>query len=397
MSAAESPYPAPQTPGALAARYQLGLDRIVKLDANESPWGPPPAARAAVARLLATDGGAALGGMGRYPDALSTDLRAALADYTGVPAQGIVVGNGSDEIIQLLIEAFVGPGDAVIVSEPTFSVYGALARRAGARVVDVGRDEQWRTLPDAVASAMDAQTRLVFLCAPNNPTGTPLDRATFDAALARADELADGHAGAGPIIVVDEAYYEIGALAGDPRAWTAAPVVATESTHGRVVVLRTFSKLFGLAGLRMGYGLCALEVAARLLALRAPYNANLAGQVAALAALGDLAWLRERAGELVNERERLGRALTERLGLCVWPSAANFLLVDVTPDVTGSAARLRRGETLWRALLSHGVLIRRPMGPRLAGLLRVTVGLPEQNEAFCAALAASLTAVRRQA
>lgn len=397
MNTVESTYLAPPTPGLLAARYQLALDRIIKLDANESPWGAPPAARAAVARLGAADGSAALGGVGRYPDALSADLRAALADYTGVPSQGIVVGNGSDELIQLLIEAFVSSGDAVIVSEPTFSVYGALARRAGAHVVDVGRDDQWRTTSEAVASAMNDRTRLVFLCAPNNPTGTPLDRATLDTALARAEALAHGRAGSGPIIVVDEAYYEIGALAGDPRAWTAAPVIATQSAQGRVVALRTFSKLFGLAGLRVGYGLCAPEVAARLLARKAPYNVNLAGQVAALAALGELAWLRERAVALAQERERLARTLTERHGLCVWPSAANFLLVDVAPDLTGEPAREQRGEALWQALLARGVLTRHLTGPRLDGMLRVTIGLPEQNDAFCAALEASLGAVRSQA
>ncbi|HEX8983439.1 MAG TPA: aminotransferase class I/II-fold pyridoxal phosphate-dependent enzyme, partial [Ktedonobacterales bacterium] len=187
------------------------------------------------------------------------------------------------------------------------------------------------------------------------------------------------------LIVVDEAYYEIGALAGDARAWTAAPLLA--SAGNRLVVLRTFSKLFGLAGLRVGYGLCSPEIAGRLQALKAPYNVNIVGQIAALAALSDLDWLRERAQLLVTERERVARTLMDQHGLRVWPSAANFLLVEVAPDVAEPTASEQRRDKLWQALLTGGILTRRLTGPRLEGVLRVTIGLPEQNDAFCAALA----------
>ena len=209
-------------------------------------------ARAAL-RAFADADGATFGAAGRYPDATARSLRAALARYTGVAQERIVVGNGSDEIIQLLVEVLIEQGDEVIVSDPTFSVYAVMALRRGARIVDIPRDSEWRMPTEALVAAMTPRTRLVFLCAPNNPTGTPLDRDTLDAALARAEALALEQGG--PVIVVDEAYYEIGAFAGDTRAWTAAPLVADKG--GRLIVLRTFSKLFGLAGLRVGYGLGA--------------------------------------------------------------------------------------------------------------------------------------------
>ena len=376
-------YVAPPAPDELAVRLGMPLARIIKLDANESPWGPSPSARVAL-RALAEADGATLGAVGRYPDAGATALREALSGYTGVAADGIVVGNGSDEIIQLLADALLEPGDEVVVSEPTFSVYALIARRRGARIVDVARDADWRTPTDTLLAAMTPRTRLVFLCAPNNPSGTPLDRATLDAALSRAADLAASAGGAGPVVVVDEAYYELGAFADDPRAWTAAPLLA--SAGARLVILRTFSKLFGLAGLRVGYGLCAPALAQRLRSVKPVYNVNLVGQVAALASLADLDWLRARACDLAAERERLAGLLALRLGLRAWPSTANFLLVDMTPGMDDVAARERRGDALWRALLEQGVMTRRLGGPRLAGILRFTVGLPEQNDALVSAL-----------
>ncbi len=377
-------YTAPPTPDELAVRLGLSLERIIKLDANESPWGPSPSARVAL-RALAEADGATLGAVGRYPIASATALREALSGYTGVAADGIVVGNGSDEIIQLLADALLEPGDEVIVSEPTFSVYALIARRRGALIVAVARDADWRTPTDALLAAMTPRTRRVFLCAPNNPSGTPLDRATLDAALSRAADLAASAGGPGPVIVVDEAYYELGAFADDPRAWTAAPLLA--SAGARLVILRTFSKLFGLAGLRVGYGLSAPALAQRLRSVKHLYNVNLAGQVAALAALDDLDWLRARACELAAERERLAGLLAMRLGLRAWPSAANFLLVDVAPGISDAAAREQRGDALWQALLDQGVMTRRLGEQRLAGTLRFTIGLPEQNDALVSALA----------
>jgi histidinol-phosphate aminotransferase len=363
-------YAAPPSPAALAARLGVPIERICKLDANESPFGPPPRALAALARL--GDSHLGLGGAGRYPDPYGDDLRTALSAYTSVPAGGIALGNGSDDLIYRLTDLLVRPGDEVVVSEPTFSVYAIAARQRGGVVVDTGRDEDFDVAPEAVAAAITPRTRLVYLCAPNNPTGTPLARAVLEAALARAADLA-GTEGA-PLVVMDEAYYEIGALAGDTAVWSAAPLVA----EGRpLVVLRTFSKVFGLAGLRVGYALGAPALAGQLRARQPHYCVNVAAQVAARAALDDLDWLRERAAALVRERAALATALGSLPGLRVYPSAANFLLVACPPG---------RCDVIWSALLDRGILTRRFQTPRLVDCLRVTVGTPEEHARLLAAL-----------
>jgi histidinol-phosphate aminotransferase len=312
----------------------------------------------------------------------------------GIPAEQIVVGNGLDEVLSLLAEMSLQPDDEVVVAEPTFSVYALLAARHGARVVDVGRDEQFVVSVERLVAAITPRTRLVFLCAPNNPTGTPLPRATLLAALERAEALADpADPRSGPLLVVDEAYYEFGALAGAPAAWTALSLLAAGR---RLVVLRTFSKVFGLAGLRVGYACCPPEVAARLRARKQPYNTNVAGLAAARAALDDLPWLTERARLIMAERARLTREIADLGGaspyppreggqgvrsaaLHVYPSAANFVLVEV---VAGPQAR----DALWEGLLDRGILVRRPPGERLRAALRVTIGAPEENDRLLEAL-----------
>jgi histidinol-phosphate aminotransferase len=179
--------------------------------------------------------------------------------------------------------------------------------------------------------------------------------------------------------VLDEAYYEFGAFAGEPGAWTAAPLVAE---HGRLVVLRTFSKLFGLAGLRVGYAICPPEIAAGLRERKQPFNVNRAGLVAAQAALDDADWLAERARAIVAERERMARALAGLPGLRVFPSAANFLLMET---LNGAA------QPLWEALLDRGIMLRRFSSERQARYLRVTSGTPEENDRFLAALTEIMT------
>lgn len=363
-------YAGPPAPGTLAARLGIPVERIVKLDANESPYGPPPAALAALAEYAR--GGAAA----RYPDAIAGALRGALETYTGVAAERLVVGNGSDELIALLAEVLLEPGDEVVVSEPTFAVYALAATRRFARAQDAGRGgDDFTPDPARIVAAITANTRIVFLCGPNNPTGTPLPRETLLAALACAEEL--GRRGDGPLVVLDEAYYEIGALGGDPDAWTAAALV---SEGRRLMVLRTFSKLFGLAGLRVGYALCPPDIAEQLRERKQPYNVNSAGQVAATAALTNVPWLRERAAALREQRERLYTALASFPGLRVFPSSANFLLVRVEG---GDAV------PLWEALLSRGVLVRHFSGERMRPYLRVTVGTTEQNDCLLAALQAA--------
>lgn len=378
---APSRYAGPPTPEALADQLGIPVERLCKLDANESPYGPPPAALAALAAL----GQPSPLGAGRYPDPSAARLRAALAGYTGVEPERLVVGNGSDELIHLLVEMLIDPGveSEVVVAEPTFSLYALAARRRGATIVDAGCERDFAVTPERITSAMTPRTRLVFLCSPNNPTGTVLPRETLLAALERAEALGrERDAAAGPLIIVDEAYYEIGMLAGIPGTWTATPVL---HDHPGLVALRTFSKVFGLAGLRVGYAACSPELAERLRALKQPYNVSVAGQVAARAALGEMDWLRERAVAIVAERERVARELGRFTQLAVCPSATNFLFVQVGAPASGAATRV------WAALLDRGILVRRFTDQRLASNLRITIGTPEQNDRLLSALGEILT------
>jgi histidinol-phosphate aminotransferase len=368
-SAAPTRYAMPPSVADIAVELGVSVAQVCKLDANESPYGPPPAVANALQRLIAQD--AAALSPGRYPDHSATELRMALAGYTGVPSEQIVVGNGSDELVGLLID-MLSPGDEVVVCEPTFGLYAVAAGWRGAHVVDVGLEGDFTVPRDRLLAAITSTTKLVFLCSPNNPTGTPLARETLLAALERAEALTSAQGG--PLVVVDEAYYEVNALGGG-EAWTAASLV---TAGRRVVVLRTFSKVFGLAGMRVGYGLCPPDVAVRLRERKQPYNVSIAGQLAARAALDDLDWLRERAALLVCERERVACELAELGWLSVYPSATNFLLVDFG----GSALR----EAVWRALIGQGILVRRPSGERLAGCLRTTVGKPEEDDRLLVAL-----------
>jgi histidinol-phosphate aminotransferase len=373
-SGAPAAYDSWITPQELAAKLEAPLDSICKLDANESPYGPPPNAIKALHALAQSRPN--LSGVGRYPDAAALTLRQALAGYTGVAVENIVVGNGSDELIHLLVHLLLTANDQVVVAEPTFALYGLAARRIGAEVVDAGYDGDFQVTPERIVAAMTPLTRLVFLCSPNNPTGAPLRRETLLAALERADELARGVSdNGGPFIILDEAYYDIGALAAPQDAWTAASAIVD---HPRLVVLRTFSKLFGLAGLRVGYALCNAALAARLRDLKQPYNVNSAGQIAARAALSDVNWLRDQARALVSERERLFRELREFPQLRVYPSSANFLFVQVREP--------KSAQTVWQRLLDRAIIVRLFSDARLNGFLRITVGTPEQNERLLGAL-----------
>lgn len=359
-------YAGPPSPASLAARLGISLVDLCKLDANESPFGPPPAALAALATLAAPVWA------GRYPDSTASSLRATLESATGVPAEQIVVGNGSDELIKLLVEVLVSPGDEVVVCEPTFGLYALAAGRAGATVVDAGFADGFQYDAARIITVMQPRTRIVFLCGPNNPTGGRLTRDVLEAVLQRASEL--GRPGDAPLVVLDEAYYEVGAFGGDPLAWTAVPLVR-DGAH--LVVLRTFSKLYGLAGLRVGHACCPPALAARLMDRKMPYNVNSAGLVAAEAAIRDEEWLRERARILIDERDRVRQALSVLPGLIVHPSAANFLLVE-----TGAGMAL----PLWERLLDQGIMVRRYGAGPLSHALRVSIGTPAQNDRLLVAM-----------
>ncbi len=345
----------------LAARLGIPADHLVKLDANENPYGPSVAVREALAEL-ASQAGALRNAI--YPDPESGMLREALAHYTGQPASRIVCGAGSDELIDLTMRLCLTPGAVMLDCPPTFGVYAFDAALYGARVIDVPRDAAFDIDVAAIeAAARQWQARLLFLPAPNNPTGNPLARTAILRLLALP-----------LLLVIDEAYYE---FAGET-------VVDLVADHPNLVVLRTFSKWAGLAGLRVGYGIWHDSVVRHLWKIKQPYNVNVAAQIAAVAALGDLDYQRWCVSRITAERERVHAELAHIPGLTPLPSAANFVLCRVS--ATASATAVARAAGLRDGLMHRGILIRYFRKPRLDDHIRITIGTPEQNDRVLAAL-----------
>jgi histidinol-phosphate aminotransferase len=332
---------------------ELGITGSIKLASNENPRGPSPKALAVLSETAKS--------LHRYPDGGGHYLRQALADRWKVTPDHIVLGNGSDEVITLLTRAFLEPGDEAVMADPSFIVYKIDVTAAHAVSVLVPLKHHRHDLP-AMASTVTAKTRMAFVCNPNNPTGTYVT-ATEVAAFMQAIPP-------DMIVVFDEAYYEY-VTAGDYP-----DTLALLKAGRNVVLLRTFSKIYGLAGLRIGYGLTTPEIVQHLNRIRPPFNTNSLAQKAALAALSDEEHMRE--SRRVNTE---GMAyLSDRLaamGLPVVPSQANFVYFDVKQD----------GRSVFDALLRRGVIVRHLGGP----YLRVTVGLPQENQRFIEALQAVRT------
>lgn len=350
MITVDTSYSGPQTPTQLAARLGVPPEQIIKLDANENPYGTPPAALLAMQEVA----------ISRYPDGDATLLRASIASYTGARLEQIVLGNGSDELIDLLCRLLLRPGDEAIVCPPTFSVPAITSRAAGATVIEVPRLPLFHVDPAGVCAAINSRTRLIFLCSPNNPTGESIPEAGLRAILSQ-----------GVNVLLDEAYTEF-------AGWGALSLMRE---YANLMLLRTFSKAYGLAGLRVGYGIFPDEIGATLQAARMPYNVNSAAQAAAAAALRDRAWVERHVALIIAERDRVSRKLEKIGGLEPLPSAANFLLVRVA----AMPANLLYGE-----LLNRGIMVRYFNTPDLKDYIRVTTGTPAQNDALLRAIAAIL-------
>lgn len=335
---------------------ELGISGSVKLASNENPLGPSPMALQAVRGALAE--------IHRYPDGSGHGLRHTLATHWDVSPDMLILGNGSNELLDLAGRSFLMPGDEAVYAEQAFLVYDLVAQVTGATKVAVPLKEFTHDL-DAMRAAISPRTKLVFVGNPNNPTGTAVPaRALEDFLAAIPPEV---------LVILDEAYYEY--LPADLTPDALRFVLA-----GRLVlVLRTFSKIYGLAGLRIGYGIGPAPLIALLNRAREPFNTNSLAQVAATAALADLAHVaRTRA---VTEAGR--KVLTEScraMGLPVVPSVANFLLVDVG----------RPGPAVADALLRHGVIVRPMAGYGFPTHLRITIGTAQENERCLAALQAVL-------
>ena len=349
---------------------ELGLDpaTIIKLASNENPWGPSPLAVAAAKRAIEAGE--------LYPDGGCFELRQKLAKKWSLNPDQFVVGNGSNEIIELLGHVFVGADDEVVMGAPAFVVYKLVTLLFGAKAVEVPL-VNWRHDLPKIAAAITPRTKLVYVCTPNNPTGTANTEAELVAFVRGLPEHV--------IAVVDEAYAEFVERAPDFR-----PLVA----EGRkVVCLRTFSKIYGLAALRVGYGYASAELCGLLNRVRQPFNVNAIAQAAAVAALDDTVFAEKTARENRAGLKQLERGCAE-LGLEFVPSVANFMLVKVSNPSTESAGSRQAGSgqdgmKVFEALQRKGVIVRPVKSYGLPEWVRVTVGTPEQNERVLAELKAA--------
>jgi histidinol-phosphate aminotransferase len=341
----------PYVPGRLMAdvKREYGLTDVVKLASNENPLGPSPRAVEAV-RLAAAEAHI-------YPEGSARVLRQALGARHGLPEDWIMAGNGSDEILKLLAAAYVRAGDRVIVPGCSFPNYRAVSELFGAVADEVPLKHHTMDLEAMAQLAPGA--RFIFLCSPNNPTGAVFSEEAFRAFM----EAVPGET----LVLVDQAYHEFDESGGD---W-----LALLRQHPNLILTRTFSKAHGLAALRVGYGLARPELWHPLYLVREPFTINALAQAAALAALDDRAHL-----EATLQNNRRGKAflvgVCEVLGLGYIPTEANFLMIDLG----------RPAASVFEGLLKHGVIVRPGGGFGRPTCIRVTVGTPEQNERFAAAV-----------
>lgn len=342
---------------------RLGRDpqTIIKLDANENPYGPSPKALAAISNLQSHH---------IYPDPESTALRAALSRHTGLPAENLLAGAGADELIDLVLRLFLQPGDRVMDCPPTFGMYSFDAALNAGQVIAIPRRPDFSVDVDAIfshhSSFIHHQSpishpqfpKLLFLASPNNPDGSVIS----DADLKRLLEL--------PLVVVlDEAYIEFHGVEHSRLRWVLE--------HENLIVLRTFSKRAGLAGLRVGYGAFPSALMPHLWKIKQPYNVNVAAAAAAIASLEDAEYMEWCVCALVAERERLFQSLLSIPYLRPYPSRANFILCRVVG---------RDAKELKLALEREGILVRYFNKPGLTDCIRISVGKPEHTDALIAAL-----------
>jgi len=351
----------PYSPGKPLSELEreLGIREAIKLASNENPWGPSPKALQVLEHAAAS--------LHRYPDGGAHDLRQALANKWQVSIDQILVGNGSDELISLLIKAFLAPGEEAVMADLTFVMYRLSVLASHGVPVEVPLKNWKHDLP-AMIDAVTDRTRLFFLCNPNNPTGTMLTTQEIEETLARLPDHV--------IVVFDEAYYEYVRDAGYPDSLRYV-------REGRpVVVLRTFSKIYGLAGLRVGYGITTPEIADYVNRVRPPFNVNSLAQEAAQAALLDDEHVAK--SRAMNEAEMtfLAEGLT-KMGFKTIPTQANFIYFDVGMD----------GRRLYDALLQQGVIVRHIRG----SMIRVTIGQPTENQRFLQALEHVLPSLSKSA
>ena len=346
----------PYSPGKPIAEVQreLGLDRVVKLASNENPWGPSPRAIEAVS--------GALGGLHRYPDMLARDLRSALAARFDVKFENVVVGSGSEGIMANIMRTFLCDEDEILTAENTFVGFMVLANGSGRKITLVPRGADYRYDLEGMSRELSEYTKIIYLANPDNPTGTIFTREEFDAFMKRVPSRC--------LVIYDEAYIEF--AADDARFPD-----SMSYRYDNVITLRTFSKAYGLAGLRIGYGFAHEDLIANLMKVKLPFEPSVLAQIAGQAALEDQDFLDRTLKGTLAGRELLTAGLKDA-GFEVLPGSTNFLAAKTSgPDASAK---------ICRSLLERGVIVR-PLTPfGFPELFRVTIGTEEENGIFLEAL-----------
>jgi histidinol-phosphate aminotransferase len=344
---------APYVPGKPIEEVEREIKTLaIKLASNENPLGPSP--------LAIEAGRKALEGTNRYPDGSGYYLRNALAKRHGVPAENIILGAGSTELIDIIARTLLGPGDVGVSSYGSFPMYYISIRATGARLVEIPLREYTFDL-DAIARTLPPEAKVVFVANPNNPTGTLFTADTFESFLAQISS--------GTLVVLDEAYFDYVERPDYSRS------IELVGRVPNLLVLRTFSKIYGLAGLRIGYALGPAELIAEMNKIRSPFNASGVAQAAALAALDDTEHVRRSVESNRRGLRQLVNGLNE-LGVCSVPSFANFLLVELGYDADGVSGELLR----------RGVIVRPMRWMGFPQAVRVSIGTHSENEKFLHAL-----------
>jgi histidinol-phosphate aminotransferase len=343
-----SGYSASTSPDVLKGKLKVStFDHLIKINANENPYGCSPRVIKALGEC---------DHLSVYPDDGQLELRLLLSGYTNVPVACIVAGHGSNTLIDAIVRLFVGPGDEVINSVPTFDIYRFSTEICGGTVVNVGRDEDFNISTSKIKDAITEKTRLIFIATPNNPTGNVVPQHQLI-------ELIE----TGLPVVVDEAYFE----------FSGETVMPLTKKYQNLIVLRSFSKWAGLAGLRIGYGVFPERIAAYMMATKVPHNVSVAAEIAVRESMADIYYLRSRVTSIVNERIRLFEKLEEIFWLKPYPSQANFIYFTISK---GNAV------DLYEKLQKQGILVRYFDNPLLKNGIRVSVGRPEHTDVLIKAL-----------
>jgi len=329
---------------------EYGLDDVIKMASNENPLGVSPKALAAM--------GAALSRLNHYPDAASYEFRSALAEHFDVDMSQVAVGNGADDLILELSMAYLEDGDEVVISRSSFPMYDIHVNAMRARMVKTPLTSEYGIDLNAMADAITERTKIVYVCNPNNPTGTIVHADEVDAFIRRVPESV--------LIVLDEAYYEMIDSDSFPNS-----LAYVREGRENVFVLRTFSKVYGLAGIRIGYGFAHSDIISTLFKIKPPFNVNVLAQAAGIAALQDSDFVTQSVDTNKIERQHLYREL-DKLGLSYAESHTNFILIRIGSN----ASNVQKG------LLERGVIVRPCGGYDLPEFLRVSIGTPAQNERF---------------